>query len=98
MDRLASPAGLVHAIPGLTVEEPMSDSGVISATENLLAGRKRGQWVAVFYCENIFFVPLANGLAYLLKHILYFLNRSQEPIQRSRAHKWETSALCLFSV
>jgi len=44
MDRLASPAGLVHAIPGLTVEEPMSDSGVISATDNLLAGRKRGQF------------------------------------------------------
>jgi hypothetical protein len=43
MDRLASPAGLVHAIPGLTVEEPMSDSGVMSATDNLLAGRKRGR-------------------------------------------------------
>lgn len=45
MDRLASPAGLVHGIPGLTVEEPMSDSGVISAADNLLAGRKRGQSV-----------------------------------------------------
>jgi hypothetical protein len=52
MDRLASPAGLVHhAIPGLTVEEPMSDSGVISAPENMLASRKRGQF---FIIKNYF--------------------------------------------
>jgi hypothetical protein len=58
MDRLASPAGLVHhAIPGLTVEEPMSDSGVISAPENMLASRKRGQF---FYYKKSFYVIIVS--------------------------------------
>lgn len=45
MDRLAGLSGLggPSALPGLTVDEPLSDSGLLSAEEALLSAKRRGK-------------------------------------------------------
>ena len=55
MDRLASPSVLPHAIPGLTVEEPMSDTGVLSTEDAMMSGKRRGKDVS----NNFIFVTMS---------------------------------------
>ena len=50
MDRLASPSSGIPGL-GLGPDDPMSDSGIISAPENMLSIRnKRGNCMKEFFC------------------------------------------------